>query len=160
MNTQHSLLRRVGFILLPWSLLGCHTHKEQEHAAPAAATDAETVRIEAGNPQEAVQFKVTQVSLQSALPLPTVTGRVTTLLGLTSPTFAPLSGRIATVSVRLGQKVQKGDRLVEVRAAELSTLRRDVETARLAAKTREALVQRLDRQKRTRRSTFRRNCRR
>lgn len=144
MTQMYSLVRHASTILLATGLGGCRASTDGlPHESPAVSAK-ESVRLPPGGSPSPVQFKVAEAALGPALPLPSVTGRVTTVLTLTSPTFAPLPGRIASVSVRLGAKVNKGDRLVEVRAAELSTLRRDVETARLAVKTREALVQRLE----------------
>jgi cobalt-zinc-cadmium efflux system membrane fusion protein len=124
--------------------LGCQEPSGKSEAVAPQIASEETVRLSSAQLEGPVKFQVAPVTVQSALPLPPVTGRVTTVATLTSPTFAPLSGRVASVAVRLGSKVEKGECLVEIRAAELSTLRRDVESARLAVQTKQALVERLE----------------
>lgn len=123
---------------------GCHEASGQPDRAGTEFASENTVRLSSAQADGPVKFQVAPVALQAALPLPPVTGRVTTVATLTSPAFAPLSGRVVSVAVRLGAKVDQGARLVEIRAAELSTLRRDVESARLAVQTKQALVERLE----------------
>jgi cobalt-zinc-cadmium efflux system membrane fusion protein len=90
-----------------------------------------------------VKFETRQVTTGSALPAPPIPARVTTIEALTSPVFAPLDGRIAETLVRLGDRVKRGERLVEVRSSELPLLNQDVESAAAAARAKEAEVERL-----------------
>lgn len=142
---------RLFLVMSSWALatlalcaVGCQKPSRKGASDAPQITSEETVRLSSAQLDGPVKFMVAPVAVQPALPLPPVTGRVTTVATLTSPTFAPLSGRVASVPVRLGAKVEKGARLVEIRAAELSTLRRDVESARLAVQTKQALVERLE----------------
>jgi len=81
--------------------------------------------------------------LGEPLPYPPVTGRVKTLETFTAPCFAPLSGRVVDVRVRIGAQVAAGDKLVAVRTGDLAAMQRDVSGARLAVKTKQAIADRL-----------------
>jgi cobalt-zinc-cadmium efflux system membrane fusion protein len=61
----------------------------------------------------------------------------------TSPSFAPLPGRVVEAEVRPGDHVKRGQKLVQIRSAELPSLEHGVRTARLAVDTRTASVARL-----------------
>ena len=90
-----------------------------------------------------IAFEVTGAKQGFALPLPPVTARITTVEALTSPSFAPLSGRVIESQVHLGDHVKKGQQLVLVRTADLPALERDVRSAELAVTTKGASVERM-----------------
>jgi len=133
-----SLLRRPLVTLVIVSALGCTPKKETptppnvvvtgddvSYSAPAnAAITFSTIRVEPGLPLESAP----------------VTARVVTIDSLTSPSYAPLAGQVVSVAVRLGDPVKKGDRLVQVRTAELAELRHDLRAATLAVQTKESFV--------------------
>lgn len=124
-------------------LAGCHTSHPEP--APAAFTvEDDMVRVHADMPQ-ALRFPTAPVEVGRPLPGPPVTGRVTTSPLLTSPSFAPLAGRVVTVRVKMGELVAPGDRLVLVQTTELPALRHALASARLEVKTRAALVERMRR---------------
>jgi len=100
----------------------------------------DTVRLGANRQ---MNFETAVVGLAAGLPHPPVPGRVTTVETLTGPTFAPLSGRVTEVKVRLGAHVQQGDKLIEVRTGDLAQMQRDLRAARLQVKTRQAIADRL-----------------
>jgi cobalt-zinc-cadmium efflux system membrane fusion protein len=90
-----------------------------------------------------IRFEIAVAASGPALPLSPVTARVTTVDALTSPSFAPLSGRVVESKVRLGDHVQKGQPLVQIRAADLAALEHDVQAAKLAVQTDAARVERM-----------------
>lgn len=112
---------------------------------PARAESAfvvrdQTVSIRHKSP---ITFDVAEVRVGPALPLPPVTARIATVEALTSPSFAPLAGRVVEAKVHLGDHVERGQQLVLVRTADLATLQRELRSAELAVKTREASVERM-----------------
>jgi cobalt-zinc-cadmium efflux system membrane fusion protein len=90
-----------------------------------------------------IHFAVAPVEAGEPLPLNPVTARVTTVEALTSPSFAPLSGRVVEAAVRPGDHVKQGQKLVEIRTADLAALEHDVHAAELGVQTRSASVGRL-----------------
>lgn len=90
-----------------------------------------------------IAFQVAPARRGSGLPLPPVTARITSVEALTSPSFAPLAGRVIEAKVHLGDHVEKGRELVLVRTADLPTLERDMRSAQLAVNTRAASVERM-----------------
>jgi cobalt-zinc-cadmium efflux system membrane fusion protein len=117
-------------------------HRAAEIAPAPFLVERDTIRLRAGAPMP-LAFETAEAQLAEALPLPAVAGRVTTVESLTSPSFAPLSGRVVDVKVRIGSKVREGDKLIEVRAADLATMQREQRAARLAVRTKQAHVDRL-----------------
>ena len=106
----------------------------------AYRVEANTVTIDRATP---IKFEVAEAQAGDALPLSPVTGRVTTIETLTSPGFAPLSGRVVEAQVRPGDHVKRGQKLVEIRSADLPALELSVRSAQLAVETRTASVARL-----------------
>jgi membrane fusion protein, heavy metal efflux system len=115
-------------------------HHSGPHNSQGFEVQQDTVRL---GPNRQMNFETAVVALAAGLPHPPVPGRVTTIETLTGPTFAPLSGRVTEVKVRLGAHVQQGDKLIEVRTGDLAQMQRDLRGARLAVKTRQAIVDRL-----------------
>lgn len=89
------------------------------------------------------RFETTAATLAEPLPRPAVTGTVATVPTRTYPSFSPLDGRVEQVAVHFGQKVQKGQRLVRIRSADLAGLHRELRVAKLSVQTRQALLERL-----------------
>jgi cobalt-zinc-cadmium efflux system membrane fusion protein len=141
-KSQTGLPWAVSRACLALSLLGaCHpgppTKTDQ---AAAFHVDKDVVSVASKGP---IAFDVTEVKRGSALPLPPATARITTVEALTSPSFAPLSGRVIESQVHLGDQVKKGQQLVLVRTADLPALERDVRSAELAVTTKGASVERM-----------------
>lgn len=88
-------------------------------------------------------FDTAEATLGKSLPRPPVTGRVTAVESLTSPSFAPLEGRVVESRVHLGDRVKKGQKLILVRTGELSGLSRELRTAELGVAAKSAHVARL-----------------
>jgi cobalt-zinc-cadmium efflux system membrane fusion protein len=124
------------------TLGGAACHKNEKAAAEATFTvDKDTVKLGEGTPRP-VGFATEEAKLEAPLPPPPITGRVATVETMTAPSFAPLSGRVSEVKVRLGDHVKEGDQLVSVKASDLSTLQHDLAAAQLAIKTKQAIVDR------------------
>jgi cobalt-zinc-cadmium efflux system membrane fusion protein len=102
----------------------------------------DTVRLRPGA-NLPIGFETAAVEYGSPLPHPPVPGRVITIETHTGPTFAPLSGRVTDVKVRIGAQVSQGDKLIEVRTGDLAQMQRELRGARLAVRTRQAIVDRL-----------------
>ena len=135
-------MHHVALSVLALSLAlvsGCGSRTKPE-AKEAYQVGGNVIHVHEGSP---IHFEVAEVKQGSALPLHPVTARVTTVEALTSPSFAPLSGRVVEAKVRLGDHVQQGQKLVQIRTAELAVLEHDVDAARLAVKTDEARVERM-----------------
>jgi RND family efflux transporter MFP subunit len=83
--------------------------------------------------------ELAQAKLSPPLASEAEAARVVVDEGRSSRVEAPLPGRVENVSVLLGDRVQEGDRLVEVRSSALVDLfkERDVQRAREAAKAKE-----------------------
>lgn len=112
---------------------------------PATFTvDDDAVRLHVDAPQ-ALHFPTAAVAVGRPLPGLPVTARVTTAPSLTAPSFAPLTGRVVTVRVKLGDRVAPGERLVLVQTTELPALRHALASAKLEVKTKAAIVERMRR---------------
>jgi cobalt-zinc-cadmium efflux system membrane fusion protein len=122
-------------------LWACSQHEAQD-ASPRYGVEQDLVTLKGTS---SIKFETRAAESGPALPAPVIPGRVTTIEALTAPVFAPLSGRIAETLVRLGDRVARGDRLVEVRSSDLPLLNQDVEAATAAARAKEAEVERLAR---------------
>jgi cobalt-zinc-cadmium efflux system membrane fusion protein len=64
---------------------------------------------------------------------------------LTAPAFAPLGGRVVETLVRVGDRVKRGARLVEVRSSELPLLHQEIESTSAAVRAKESEIARLER---------------
>lgn len=132
----------VLLVALGVSGAACGKKSELQTKPPFSAT-ADAVSIDKGAPSP-IKFVTAEATEGAPLPLPPVTARVVTVETKTSPTVAPLSGRVVQASVRLGDHVKAGDRLIEVRTGDLPTLQHDLRAAELAIKTKKAIVSRLE----------------
>jgi cobalt-zinc-cadmium efflux system membrane fusion protein len=132
----------VSYALLSFVAIGaCHPSppSSNDHTA-AFHVEKDVVSVASKGP---IAFEVTGAKQGFALPLPPATARITTVEALTSPSFAPLSGRVIESQVHLGDQVQKGQQLVLVRTADLPALERDVRSSELAVTTKGASVERM-----------------
>ncbi len=116
-------------------------HEPKDISPPAFVVEGDVIRTEAG--KSPLVFETTAAQLGEPLPSPPVTGRVTTVETLTSPSFAPLSGRVVETRVRIGAHVKQGEKLIEVRTADLAAMQREFRAAQLAVRTKQALADRL-----------------
>lgn len=135
-------MRQTVRLLCASALLLAACHKDPAESAddPGYRVDKDRITLTAEGP---LAFHTAEARVGPALPLPTVTARITTVEALTSPSFAPLAGRVVETKVRLGDHVQKGQQLVLVRTADLPALQRELRSAELAVSTRSASVERM-----------------
>ncbi|MBI5532274.1 MAG: efflux RND transporter periplasmic adaptor subunit [Deltaproteobacteria bacterium] len=117
-------------------------HRATEATHSVFEVQNDTVRLRAGASLP-MGFETSAVEYGSALAHPPVPGRVTTVETLTGPTFAPLSGRVTNVSVRIGAHVKQGDKLIEIRTGDLAQMQRELRGARLAVRTKQAIADRM-----------------
>lgn len=113
----------------------------EAHASALTATDA-GVRLGSSAPQ----WKYLQTAVaRRAPPLAPLPAPARVLVSETraTPVFAPLAGRVETVSAQLGQEVKPGDRLVAVRSSLLPELRHAEDSARAALAVKKAMVDRI-----------------
>jgi cobalt-zinc-cadmium efflux system membrane fusion protein len=133
-------MNRKVFSLSPLLLvLACSI--SQHHAKePGFTVERDRVTLHRSTP---LSFETAEARPGASLPRPPVTGRITTVEALTSPSFAPLEGRVVEARVHLGDRVRKGQKLVLVRTAELSTLTRERQSAELTVASKSDQVARL-----------------
>jgi cobalt-zinc-cadmium efflux system membrane fusion protein len=117
------------------------------HAEPVAETapfaaDGTRVEIRSGAPTW-TYLDFAQATLQPPLQPAPVPGRVLVDEARSQPIEAPLAGRVENVAVKLGERVEKGARLVAVRSPDLVDLGREFEEMRAAEATRSKTVERL-----------------
>ena len=124
-------------------LVGC-TGREVVATPSAFSVEDDAVRIEEGVAQP-LHFPTAPAELGPPLPGPPIAARITTAPALTSPSFAPLAGRVVRAQVKLGDRVAPGDRLVLVQTTELPALKHAQASARMQVKTRAAIVERMRR---------------
>ncbi len=104
--------------------------------------DKDTLQLRPGATLPTI-VETEDAQIGAALPHPPVPARVSTIESMTAPSFAPLSGRVVDLKVRIGARVHKGDKLVEVRTPDLAAMHRELRGAQLAVRTRQAIVDRL-----------------
>jgi cobalt-zinc-cadmium efflux system membrane fusion protein len=121
--------------------VGTACRREPEPISASFEVRGSTVVLDLSSPRP-LRFDV--VSADEAAPpaWAPVPGRVVTVDALTAPHFASLPGRVATVSVRPGDRVKRGDRLVEIVTSELASLHEEQRSAALAVRTRELALER------------------
>jgi cobalt-zinc-cadmium efflux system membrane fusion protein len=120
------------------ALLSAALRRDGGHTAaaePSLHVDGETVTIRAGAPTW-TYLAFANAALQPPLLPPPVPGRVGVDEARAQPIEAPLPGRIDSVAVKLGERVEPGQRLVAVRSPDLVDLAHELEqiTAQEAAK--------------------------
>jgi cobalt-zinc-cadmium efflux system membrane fusion protein len=117
----------VVLVLVSWLLL-------RGREAPIDTTRHVTVK---GNtisiPEQAPQWRYVELSVATEappLPPPPFPGRVSFDEKRTASLSAPLPGRVERVLVRIGDRVQEGERLFNVRSAAWADLEREMASAR------------------------------
>lgn len=111
--------------------------------APFVVEPGVGVKLTSGGYQP-MRFDAKPAELSAPLARPPVTARVATLESYTSPSFAPLEGRVVESAVRIGSHVKAGDRLVLVRTGDLAELKRSKQAAELSISTKQALLTRVE----------------
>src|SRR5262249_43885461 len=134
----------VVLVLLSWLLV--RSRETTSQSVRRVTVQGHTLLI----PQQAPQGRYVQLATPGAagpgpLPPPPVPGRVSFDEKRTASLSAPLPGRVERVLVRVGDRVQEGERLFNVRSAAWADLEREMASARanvevkrrIAARTRE-----------------------
>jgi len=124
-----------------WGWTSRSTHVA-ENASPPFAVAEDTLKLRPGASLPVV-IETEAAQIGPALPHPAVPARVVTVESMTAPSFAPLSGRVVDLKVRIGAHVEKGDKLVEVRTPDLAAMHRELRGAQLSVRTRQTIVDRL-----------------
>jgi cobalt-zinc-cadmium efflux system membrane fusion protein len=129
----------TAFLL--WGIWVQACHPKSSPNKPSFTATKEEVVVNESTP--GIAFKTVPVREGAPIASPPVTARVVTVENLTEPVFAPLSGRVAEVHSRVGERVRKGDRLLLVQTPELPELTRQRQEAKLAVALKQATVDRL-----------------
>lgn len=135
----------AGLIFASWLLV--RTRETAPEAIHRLRVQGNTIHI----PDQAPQWRYVELSVASEappLPPPPVPGRVGFDEKRTASLSAPLPGRVERVLVRIGDRVEEGDRLFNVRSAAWADLEREMASARanvevkkrIAARTRELVA--------------------
>lgn len=115
---------------------------EEVKTTPTIVTDAKGVSLTPDAPQwKYVELSVAQESTPLT-PLPSP-GHVDFDEKRTANVGSPLSGRVESLQVRLGDTVKKGDRLFSVRSGAFADLDREVETSKAEVNVKERLLARV-----------------
>lgn len=110
--------------------------------APAFQVEGPRVDIRAGAPTWTYLGFAT-AALHPTLPPPPVPGRVAVDEARAQPIEAPLPGRIDSVAVKLGERVEPGQRLIAVRSPDLVDLARELEQIKSEEAAKARTVERL-----------------
>ena len=135
----------AGLIFASWLLV--RTRETTPEAIHRLSVQGNTIHL----PDQAPQWRYVELSVASEappLPPPPVPGRVGFDEKRTASLSAPLPGRVERVLVRIGDRVEEGDRLFNVRSAAWADLEREMASARanvevkkrIAARTRELVA--------------------
>jgi len=117
----------VVILVVSWVLL--HQRERAATTAPAITVEGDTLHIAENAPQwRYVELSVAQQA--PALPPPPLPGRVDFDEKRTASLSAPLAGRVERVLVRVGDRVNEGDRLFNVRSAAWADLEKEMASAR------------------------------
>src|SRR5262245_44860664 len=117
----------VVLVLLSWLLL--RGRESTPETTRRMTVKGNTIQL----PDEAPQWRYVELSVAteaSPLPPPPVPGRVSFDEKRTASLSAPLPGRVERVLVRIGDRVQEGERLFNVRSAAWADLEREMASAR------------------------------
>jgi RND family efflux transporter MFP subunit len=119
-------------------------HGEEAPAAAAApfSVDGEHITIREGAATWSY-LDFARAEVQAPVPPAPVPARVAFDESRAAPIVAPLAGRVDAVSVRLGQRVSTGDRLLAVRSPDLVDLTKEVELKRSKEAAKGKAVERL-----------------
>ncbi len=110
---------------------------------PAPYTvDHENVRIAENSPTWSYIALATATLSDPIAPEP-VPGRVSFDEARSTPVVAPLPGHVENVAVRLGQRVEEGDRLIAVHSPALVDVYKELEQSRAEESAKEKIVERL-----------------
>jgi len=123
-------------------LIGRHTSRTAAEVGPPFNVDGTSVSIADHAPTWSYLEFAAASPQEPVSPAP-VPARVAFDEARAAPIVAPLPGRVDAVPVRLGQRVQKGERLAAIRSPELVDLSKEVELKRNKEAAKAKAVERL-----------------
>ncbi|HZR80259.1 MAG TPA: efflux RND transporter periplasmic adaptor subunit [Candidatus Binatia bacterium] len=128
----------IAGVLVLAAVVAYRSRRREEEQPHPFTVAGDTVTIPDGSPSWRF-VELAEASVAERVPVEPEPARVAFDEARSSPVFAPLAGRVESVSALLGQRVREGDRLVSIRSAALVDLfkERDVERTREAAKAKE-----------------------
>ena len=135
----------VAAALLVGALLSAALRRDTARASniePAYTVEGSRVDIRAGAPTW-TYLGFASAALQPALLPPPVPGRVAVDEARAQPIEAPLPGRIDSVAVKLGERVEPGQRLLAVRSPDLVDLAREFDQMKSEEAAKARTVERL-----------------
>jgi cobalt-zinc-cadmium efflux system membrane fusion protein len=149
-SSTSAVSKRIGFVFLAFLLSAgaiVPAYFLLRHSAvPTRAIDMTTDRSGVNLSPQAPQWRYLELAIAAEKPpippLP-APARVTFDELRTSAVGAPLSGRIESLEVRTGDRVEKGARLFSMRSGAFADLRRDVEAAHAEAITKHRVADRV-----------------
>jgi cobalt-zinc-cadmium efflux system membrane fusion protein len=129
----------VVLVLLSWLLL--RGREIAPETTSHLTVKGNTIQI----PEQAPQWRYVELSVAAEappLPPPPVPGRVSFDEKRTASLSAPLPGRVERVLVRIGDRVQEGERLFNVRSAAWADLEREMASARANVEVKKRIANR------------------
>ncbi len=139
--------RVVGMVLAAVVVAGLAFYYLQPHlierpAEPPFKVEGQHVEIQKDSPTWGY-IEVGEAKLQAALAAEPVPGRVAFDEAFAVPIVAPLAGRVDTVSVRIGDPIVAGARLLTVRSPAFVDLRQQIEVLRASEAARRKTLERV-----------------
>ncbi|GIW46107.1 MAG: hypothetical protein KatS3mg077_3389 [Candidatus Binatia bacterium] len=139
---------KVGAVVLVPALavlLFLVTHRRGSMGKTASALRVQGSVVEVARGATALGYvKLERASLQHVLEPEPVAGRVAVAESRAEPIVAPLPGRVDAVPVRLGQRINPGDRLISVRSGAAVDLLHEIEVLQASEAVRAKTVERLE----------------
>lgn len=139
---------KVGAALLVPVAVGLFflaSHRRGSIGTTATAVHVKGSVVEVAQGASALGYvKLERASLQHVLEPEPVAGRVAVAESRAEPIVAPLAGRVDAVPVRLGQRINPGDRLISVRSAAAVDLLHEIEVLQASEAVRAKTVERLE----------------
>lgn len=133
----------LGVIAIVGLVLAMRAHKDAAtDALPAFTVTGDGVDIRDGAAAWSY-LDFAQAQVGQPIPLEPVPARVAFDEARSQPIFAPLPGRVDAVSVRLGQHVDKSERLLAIRSTALVDLSKEIDLLRSKESARGKAVERL-----------------
>lgn len=123
-------------------LLLSNRHVAKVEKQPGFTVEGERVAIAKGAPAWSY-VELAQATLGDPIPPKPVPGRVAVDESRSEQVLAPLEGRVESVSARLGQRVEKGERLAAIRSPALVDLSKEIDLLRREEAAKTQTVQRL-----------------
>jgi membrane fusion protein, heavy metal efflux system len=124
------------------ALLLAPRHAVEVARKPGFTVNGDRIAINAGAPAWSY-VELAQATLGAPLPPKPVPGHVAVDEALSEQVLAPLTGRVESVSARLGQRVEKGDRLATVRSVALVDLSKEIDQLRREESAKAQTLQRV-----------------